>query len=131
MSDKRQAERIECPYCETTVADTNGLWMHVRAKHPERRKDHQKLEAKDQSMKPCFEAMKAHDKERRQINYARADPKGWKIHCDTHWSQKFLGDRIDYWPTRNKFRWRGVTHHGDVVGFMKNRTEAFLSQHTP
>ena len=129
--DPTRTERHECPYCDKVAKDANGLWMHVRKVHPKRKSSHLRPVVEDESMRPVFQAMKEHRKEQGRINYARANPKGWTIHCDTHWSQKFLGSRLDYWPTRNKFRYEGRTHTGDVVGFMKNRMNDFLQSHDP
>jgi len=72
-------------------------------------------------MGEIFNAMRERDKQRRSDNLASADPTGWTQHTPVHWSRVLLGDRLDYWPSRNKFRWRGKTHHGDVMGFVRNR----------
>lgn len=72
-------------------------------------------------MGDVFRAMREADKERRERNLAAANPDGWTIHCATHWSRDLCGDRLDYWPSRNKFRWRGKTRCGDVEGFIRNK----------
>lgn len=59
--------------------------------------------------------------ERRAQNLANANPEGWTKHTDYHWSRTLCGDRLDYWPSRNRFRWRGKTRTGDVEGFIRNR----------
>ena len=75
-------------------------------------------------MGEIFNAMRQHDKERRERNLKAADPTGWTIHTDVHWSRDLAGSRLDYWPSRNKFRWKGKTHCGDVQGFIHNREPA-------
>ena len=68
-----------------------------------------------------FDMMREHDRKRRQANLNRADPTGWKIHTDYHWSRTLAGSRLDYWPSRNRFMWRGRVMTGDVDGFIRNR----------
>lgn len=36
------------------------------------------------------------------------------IHNEFHWSLDLLGDRLNYWPSTNKWRWRNETHRGSV-----------------
>lgn len=43
---------------------------------------------------------------------------GWTKHCDTHWSRSVGGTRLDYWPTKNKWRHWGSVHTGDVDEFI-------------
>ena len=47
----------------------------------------------------------------------------WVRHCETHWSTTLNGNRLDYWPSRCKWRWRGKTYTGDVFGFISNRKD--------
>jgi hypothetical protein len=70
-----------------------------------------------------YRAMDRHNKERRERNLAAADPDGWTQHTPYHWSRTLCGDRLDYWPSTNRFRWRGRTHVGGVQGFIRNREE--------
>jgi hypothetical protein len=72
-------------------------------------------------MAEIFNAMREADKERRQRNLASADQTGWTVHSAVHWSRDLAGHRLDYWPSRNKFRWLGFTYCGDVNGFIRNR----------
>jgi hypothetical protein len=71
----------------------------------------------------AFDYMKELDKERRERNLAKADPADWTIHTDYHWSRTLAGKRLDYWPSRNKFQYDRKVMCGDVVGFIRNRTE--------
>jgi hypothetical protein len=70
-----------------------------------------------------FRAMKAHDKQRRERNLKAADPAGWTIRTEYHWQRDLLGDVVDYWPSRNKWRWRGKTHHGSIKRWLEKRQE--------
>ena len=74
-------------------------------------------------MAEIFNAMREHDAERRQRNLekARKSELPWVRHTEWHWSLELLGDRLDYWPTKNKFRWRDKTYNGGVEGFIKKR----------
>lgn len=61
------------------------------------------------------------DKQRKKRNLSKADPTGWKIHTDYHWSRELNGKRIEYWPSRNKFQYEGKIMTGDVFGFIRKR----------
>ena len=71
-------------------------------------------------MGDIYRAMREMDKERRDRNLAGADDEGWTKHTPWHWSRELCGSRIDYWPSRNRFRWCGRTRIGDVAGFIRN-----------
>lgn len=78
-------------------------------------------------MGEIFRAMDAADKDRRERNLSDAyanGTDGWTVHCSTHWSRDLAGHRLDYWPSRNKFRWKRRTYTGDVEGFIRNREGA-------
>jgi hypothetical protein len=72
-----------------------------------------------------FRALKEHNKKRRQSNLNEATsahwPWDWVKHTDYHWSITLQGDRLDYWPSGNRFRWRGKTYFGGVRGFIAKR----------
>ena len=70
-------------------------------------------------MAEVFRVMKQHDKKRRARNRKAADPTGWVQHTDYHWSRKLNGERLDYWPSRNKFMYQGRVMVGDIVGFIR------------
>lgn len=36
----------------------------------------------------------------------------WTKHTEFHWQTRVHGDILDYWPTKNKWRFRGETIHG-------------------
>lgn len=47
------------------------------------------------------------------VKHTKADQKaGWVRHTDWHWQVRLGGDLLDYWPSRAKWRWRGVTKVG-------------------
>ena len=44
---------------------------------------------------------------------------GWTIHTDYHWSRTVSGQRLDYWPSRKKWQYKGRISRGDVQQFIK------------
>lgn len=69
----------------------------------------------------AFRARREYDKERKERNLRAADPTGWTIHTEHHWSRTLNGKRLDYWPSRNKFQYEGRVMTGDVLGFIRKR----------
>ena len=47
------------------------------------------------------------------------DDGGWTKHTEFHWSRVINGERLDYWPSRKKFQWRGVVRRGDVMKIVR------------
>lgn len=70
-----------------------------------------------------FNEHKKQDKKRKEKNLAAADVTGWNKHTDFHWSRDLNGERLDYWPSRNKFMYQGKVMCGDIQGFIKRRTK--------
>ena len=55
---------------------------------------------------------------------------GWTKHTPHHWSHDLCGDRMDYWPSTGKWRWRNCIYRGtpySTAGFIANR-EAEVSE---
>lgn len=44
----------------------------------------------------------------------------WRIHTEHHWSVMVKGSQLDFWPSRKKFRYKGVTRRGDVEKFFES-----------
>ena len=72
-------------------------------------------------MREVFDDMRQHDRERKARNLAKADPSGWTVHTDYHWSRDLNGKRLDYWPSKNKFQYDGRIMCGDINGFIRKR----------
>lgn len=73
-----------------------------------------------------WDDLKAHKKEKfdkdRKAFLATAlsnDDGGWVKHTEYHWSRFINGERLDYWPSRNKFQWRGKVRRGDVMSIVR------------
>ncbi len=74
---------------------------------------------------PIWDAMKEISKEKFNADrsrfmaeaHARNDG-GWTIHTCYHWSRTLNGDRLDYWPSRKKYQFRGKVRRGDVFALI-------------
>lgn len=74
---------------------------------------------------PIWDEMKRHSKEKFNADRAQfladaeaGDDGGWTKHTDFHWSRSINGERIDYWPSRKKWQYRGRVQRGDVAQFI-------------
>lgn len=45
-------------------------------------------------------------------------PEVWRKHTAYHWSIDINGERLDFWPTKDKFMFRGKCGVGDVDEFI-------------
>jgi len=53
---------------------------------------------------------------KRFLAKAKADDDGgWTKHTEYHWSRMVNGERLDYWPSRKKYQWRGKVRRGNVM----------------
>ena len=71
-----------------------------------------------------FKFFKQLNKERKQKRLDEANPEGWNIHTEYHWSRILNGKRLDYWPSKNKFQYDGKVMNGDVNKFVKKQQAA-------
>ena len=78
------------------------------------------------SRDPIYDALKEHSKAKFDADRARfasqaeaADDGGWHKHSPHHWSRTVAGDRLDYWPTRKKYQFRGKVRRGDVYAVIR------------
>lgn len=74
-------------------------------------------------MKELFNAKRKLNKQRREQNIKEANPMGWTIHTFWHWSKILNGNKLDYWPSKNKYMHRGKVKTGDVLEFIKRNTK--------
>lgn len=68
-----------------------------------------------------WDALKAHSKNKfdedrfRFLAAALSEDDGkWTKHTVYHWSRTVTGERLDYWPSRKKFQFRGKVMRGDA-----------------
>jgi len=50
-----------------------------------------------------------------------ADDGAWTKHTEFHWSRMISGHKLDFWPSRKKFQYRGKVRRGDVYRFMEGK----------
>ena len=52
------------------------------------------------------------DRDRFFAEATAKDDGKWTKHTQWHWSRDINGERLDYWPSRKKFQWRGKVMRG-------------------
>ena len=74
---------------------------------------------------PIWDEIKEHAKSKFDadremfLKHAIANDDGeWVVHTQYHWSRDVAGHRLDYWPSRKKWQYKGVIQRGDVVRFI-------------
>lgn len=79
---------------------------------------------------PFWDVLKAHKKEKfdhdRETFLAKAkeqDDGGWIKHTEYHWARFVNGERLDYWPSRSKFQYKGAVQRGNVLNFIKQQEQ--------
>lgn len=60
-----------------------------------------------------------HDRKSFMAQAVASDDGGWTKHTEHHWSRRVNGERLDYWPSRKKFQFRGRVLRGDVMKIVK------------
>lgn len=83
------------------------------------RKRRKRRESEESDIAWTGRVLREQRKKESEENLMEADPEGWKQHTLYHWSRFIDGYRLDYWPSRKKFRYRGRTRTGDVKEFMR------------
>lgn len=80
---------------------------------------------------PVWDAMKKYSKDKFDSDRKRfladavsSDDGGWTKHTEYHWSRMVAGSKLDYWPSRKKWQWRGKVQRGDVASFIKRKERA-------
>lgn len=76
---------------------------------------------------PIWDALKAHSKQKFDADRARflaeaPDDGNWTKHTPYHWSRLINGERLDYWPSRKKWMFKGKVRRGDIRRFLTART---------
>ena len=72
-----------------------------------------------------FEAIKSYTKDKFDSDRKRflsdailSDDGQWLKHSEFHWSRNINGSRLDYWPSRRKFQFKGKVRRGDVYSLI-------------
>lgn len=63
------------------------------------------------------------DRQRFMEKAVAEDDGGWTKHTEWHWSRLVNGERLDYWPSRKKYQWRGQVRRGDVMAIVQQQKE--------
>lgn len=69
-------------------------------------------------LKEYTRAKFAADRARFLADAEARDDGGWTKHTPHHWSRNVVGERLDYWPSRKKFQFRGRVRRGDVYALI-------------
>lgn len=90
--------------------DIYGDWAEEIAEQEELKPNSKKKKKRSGDLKFPSEIAKAAD---------------WVIHTDYHWTTIIEGEKIDYWPTKAKFRFEGQTKVGEkqllnLIRILKN-----------
>ena len=63
-------------------------------------------------MGDVFNSMKAATKVHRAEMLEQADTTGWTRHTEYHFSRVFSGERIEWWPSGGKAKYKGSMVYG-------------------
>ncbi len=63
-------------------------------------------------MGEVFSVMKQNAKEHRAKMLERANTNGWDKHTEYHFSRIFNGERIEWWPSGGKAKFKGKMIYG-------------------
>jgi hypothetical protein len=71
------------------------------------------------------------DRARFLSNAIAQDDGGWTKHTDYHWSRTVAGKRVDYWPSRKKFKINGRVMRGDVFAAIRQMEKDSMMEWQP
>lgn len=76
-------------------------------------------------MREVFDLMREANKQRKEKNLANAEPflKFFTKHTQWHYSTYLNGERVDWWPSTNKWRVSYKNYNGDAVSLMNFLTK--------
>jgi hypothetical protein len=63
-------------------------------------------------MGDVFNSIKAATKEHRAKMLEKANTEGWTRHTDYHFSHLFAGERMEWWPSGGKAKYKGRMIYG-------------------
>lgn len=84
-----------------------------------------------QDLKACKKEKFDADRARFLADAQAADDGGWTKHTQWHWSRMLNGERLDYWPSRKKYQYRGEVKRGDVMRIVRQAATRCKHCHTP
>lgn len=68
-----------------------------------------------------FDIIREERRERRNKRLAAADDTGWSKHTDTHWYRMVDGEKLHYWPSANKWLYRGKYYRGGLPKSIRDK----------
>lgn len=68
-----------------------------------------------------FDEIRKERQERRARRLASADDTGWSKHTDTHWYRFVDGEKLHYWPSANKWLYRGKYYRGGLPKAIRDK----------
>lgn len=84
-----------------------------------------------QDLKACKKAKFDADRAHFLAEAQAADDGGWTKHTQWHWSRMVNGERLDYWPSRKKYQYRGKVKRGDVMQIIRRAAARCKNCSTP
>lgn len=70
-----------------------------------------------------FDQLKKQRQERRNKRLASTDDTGWSKHAETHWYRHIDGEKLHYWPSANKWLYKGKYYRGGLPNDLKKKIE--------
>jgi hypothetical protein len=61
------------------------------------------------------------DRKRFLAGAIKADDGKWTKHTEHHWSRLVNDFKLDYWPSRKKWSYRGIVTRGNVLDFISSK----------
>lgn len=68
-----------------------------------------------------YRAWDEEKKARRNRNMQEFSPESWTKHTEYHYSKIVEGHRLDYWPSKKKWMYKGKVSTGNVAEFIAAR----------
>lgn len=86
--------------------------------------DNYETEAK---LRPRLDELRTDPKESFHATFTDAGAYNWIVHSEYHLSLWLLGEWLQYWPTKSKWRWNHRTYTGDVNAFIEEQVREVRS----
>lgn len=71
-----------------------------------------------------FDQVRKDRANRRAMRLERTDDFGWSKHQDTHWYRMIDDEKLHYWPSSNKWLYKGKYYRGGLPRELKLKIEA-------
>lgn len=71
-----------------------------------------------------FDEIREQRRQRRAKRLNAADDFGWSKHSDTHWYRMIDGEKLHWWPSANKWLYRGRYYRGGLSRELGEKIDA-------